>query len=47
MLHGCEIADDCLIGIGSTILNKTKIGKIALLVLMLWLQKTKLYLKDL
>ena len=27
MLHGCEIADDCLIGIGSTILNKTKIGK--------------------
>ena len=25
--HGCEIADDCLIGIGSTILNKTKIGK--------------------
>ena len=27
MLHGCEIADDCLIGIGSTILNKSKIGK--------------------
>ena len=27
MLHGCEIEDDCLIGIGSTILNKTKIGK--------------------
>ena len=27
VLHGCEIADDCLIGIGSTILNKTKIGK--------------------
>ena len=27
MLHGCEIADDCLIGIGSTILNKAKIGK--------------------
>ena len=27
MLHGCKIADDCLIGIGSTILNKTKIGK--------------------
>ena len=27
MLHGCEIADDSLIGIGSTILNKTKIGK--------------------
>ena len=24
MLHGCEISDDCLIGIGSTILNKTK-----------------------
>jgi len=27
MLHGCEIADNTLIGIGSTILNKTKIGK--------------------
>ncbi len=27
MLHGCEIEDDCLIGIGSTILNKAKIGK--------------------
>ena len=27
MLHGCEITDDCLIGIGSTIHNKTKIGK--------------------
>ena len=27
MLHGCEIADDCLIGIGSIILNKAKIGK--------------------
>jgi len=27
MLHGCEVADDTLIGIGSTILNKTKIGK--------------------
>ena len=27
MLHGCEIGDDSLIGIGSTILNKTKIGK--------------------
>ena len=27
MLHGCVIEDDCLIGIGSTILNKTKIGK--------------------
>ena len=27
MLHGCEIEDDCLIGIGATILNKTKIGK--------------------
>ena len=27
MLHGCEIDDDTLIGIGSTILNKTKIGK--------------------
>ena len=27
MLHGCEVGDDSLIGIGSTILNKTKIGK--------------------
>ena len=27
MLHGCEISDDTLIGIGSTILNKEKIGK--------------------
>ncbi|MFL2889627.1 MAG: gamma carbonic anhydrase family protein [Pelagibacteraceae bacterium] len=27
MLHGCEIEDDCLIGIGATILNKAKIGK--------------------
>ena len=27
MLHGCQIEDDTLIGIGSTILNKTKIGK--------------------
>ena len=27
MLHGCEIADDTLIGIGSIILNKAKIGK--------------------
>ena len=27
MLHGCEVEDDTLIGIGSTILNKTKIGK--------------------
>jgi len=27
MLHGCEISDDSLIGIGSTILNKAKIGK--------------------
>ena len=27
MLHGCEIDNDTLIGIGSTILNKTKIGK--------------------
>jgi len=27
MLHGCEILDDTLIGIGSTILNKVKIGK--------------------
>ena len=27
MLHGCEVDDDTLIGIGSTILNKSKIGK--------------------
>ena len=27
MLHGCEIADNTLIGIGSTILNKAKIGR--------------------
>ena len=27
VLHGCEVGDDTLIGIGSTILNKTKIGK--------------------
>ena len=27
MLHGCEISDDTLIGIGSAILNKAKIGK--------------------
>ena len=27
MLHGCEVGDGTLIGIGSTILNKTKIGK--------------------
>jgi len=27
MLHGCEVGNDSLIGIGSTILNKTKIGK--------------------
>ena len=27
MLHGCDIADDTLIGIGSTILNKARIGK--------------------
>ena len=27
MLHGCVIEDDCLIGIGSTILNQAKIGK--------------------
>ena len=27
MLHGCAIDDETLIGIGSTILNKTKIGK--------------------
>ena len=27
MLHGCEVGDDTLIGIGSTILNKTRIGK--------------------
>ncbi|MBI1262713.1 MAG: gamma carbonic anhydrase family protein [Rhizobiales bacterium] len=27
MLHGCTIGDDTLIGIGSTVLNNTKIGK--------------------
>eukprot|EP00756_Hemistasia_phaeocysticola_P046168 Hpha_TRINITY_DN19936_c0_g1::TRINITY_DN19936_c0_g1_i1::g.93665::m.93665 len=27
MLHGCEIGDDSLIGIGAVILNRTKIGK--------------------
>ena len=27
MLHGCQVDDDTLIGIGSTILNKTKIGR--------------------
>ena len=26
-LHGCSIADDSLIGIGSTVLNNAKIGK--------------------
>ena len=43
MLHGCVIDDDCLIGIGSTILNRTKIGKIPLLVLTPSLQKIKSY----
>lgn len=27
MLHGCEIGDNSLIGIGSVILNNVKIGK--------------------
>jgi carbonic anhydrase/acetyltransferase-like protein (isoleucine patch superfamily) len=27
MLHGCEIGDGSLIGIGSTVLNKAKIGR--------------------
>ena len=27
VLHGCKVDNDTLIGIGSTILNKTKIGK--------------------
>ena len=27
MLHGCQIGDDTLIGIGSIILNNAKIGK--------------------
>ena len=27
MLHGCTIGDNTLIGIGSTILNRAKIGK--------------------
>ena len=31
MLHGCVIEDDCLIGIGSTILNKAKIGRYSII----------------
>ena len=31
MLHGCIIEDDCLIGIGSTILNKAKIGRYSII----------------
>jgi carbonic anhydrase/acetyltransferase-like protein (isoleucine patch superfamily) len=27
MLHGCEVGDGSLIGIGSIVLNRTKIGK--------------------
>lgn len=27
MLHGCTLADECLIGIGATVLNGAKIGK--------------------
>ncbi len=27
ILHGCHIEDDCLIGMGSTILNNARIGK--------------------
>ncbi len=27
MLHGCEIGDNCLIGIGAVILNRAKIGR--------------------
>jgi len=27
MLHGCEIGDNCLIGIGAVVLNGAKIGK--------------------
>jgi carbonic anhydrase/acetyltransferase-like protein (isoleucine patch superfamily) len=27
MLHGCTIADECLIGIGSVILNRVKVGR--------------------
>lgn len=27
MLHGCTIEDNCLIGIGSVILNRTRIGR--------------------
>src|SRR3546814_10882943 len=27
MLHGCEVADETLIGIGSVILNNTRIGR--------------------
>ena len=32
MLHGCEIGDNSLVGIGAVILNGAKIGKIVLLV---------------
>ena len=31
IIHGCTIEDDCLIGIGSTILNKAKIGKYSII----------------
>jgi carbonic anhydrase/acetyltransferase-like protein (isoleucine patch superfamily) len=27
MLHGCEVGENSLIGIGAIVLNKTKIGK--------------------
>lgn len=27
MLHGCEVGDNCLIGIGATVLNNVRIGK--------------------
>ena len=27
MLHGCTVADECLIGIGAIILNRAKIGR--------------------
>ena len=39
MLHGCEVGDGSLIGIGSVVLNGAKIGKIALLVQRHLLQK--------
>lgn len=41
MLHGCEVGDNSLIGIGAVVLNNAKIGKIASLVLRHWSLKVK------